>query len=982
MFALMTDHHWLLDTRPDATLTASMTTSHHHVRQTPPPLTPTPPSTTVTTTSPSTIGQSITSAIMPVLLHHTKRKRLDAVLTKLSLSNIKDEPNDDSMMLIERQTMINNNNNNDDDDDDVADDDNKSPSSTLDQVSQDKTPQKQRSVDSEMSINVGNLMLGECRLLPLVIDDDDHDADVDTDVDGHRSASKVVTTKVSSNQVDKDNVDEVEEEEEATTTTTTMHSTTELNFNSSSNFPISTTSVFTPPTINAAGGSTFSNSETENDDDHDDDDDDDGCCDGDLFIKIESPEVTDPTTTTTTTVMRSQSTHKTFGSPSQVNYDWPNEQLKHHHHRHQHDLQQQVEPGKLLSHDSTPRRHRLSENASVPDVQTRSRSNHRSISNVRPAESAPASTTSPPFCTSLFANLPYFGLAAAAAAAAAASAGVVSTTNSNTTTTTSTDTFHSPQSSGKSSPIGADTNMPSTTSTTITTGPFNQSHQHGNIVWSTWSDTLKQHGSKLLIDPFESAKLSHSSNDIGISISPQPISSPASINEMIINSCPRMVINQKKRSHSDSDMYPEYLSLIHSFGSSCTDRTNDQTSELYQTESGVLIRNGRRVPKPLLNAAIVEHVVPQESPLDLSVKPMSAHLINELKDVDLLSLATKSIGNSGSVPSLSTLMSANRCHFTLPNTISPLALHHYHQQQQLQQPYHKMMESTKMNHPYKRRNISSSDSLTSSSLSSICSLSPPYKSMNESKSTSTNTTPKTLSIDSTRFDFHDGGRVKSQFPIIKTESMENDVRTNHAERVVSSSHRTRTMRNVSTSKITKNSKKCCESEMPIGSNASLSSSMSDIDGSTGIGPNTSTTTPASSSSHSCNLCGQTFSYYDRLAKHMASRHRNRQQCDTTAKNYLCDVCQRSFARSDMLTRHMRLHTGIKPYTCVICNQVFSRSDHLSTHQRTHTGEKPYKCPQCPYAACRRDMITRHMKTHSRFEVPDSSSSFEDLSKSA
>ncbi|CAH1155739.1 unnamed protein product [Phaedon cochleariae] len=129
--------------------------------------------------------------------------------------------------------------------------------------------------------------------------------------------------------------------------------------------------------------------------------------------------------------------------------------------------------------------------------------------------------------------------------------------------------------------------------------------------------------------------------------------------------------------------------------------------------------------------------------------------------------------------------------------------------------------------------------------------------------------------------------------------------------------------------------------------------------------------PGSDVAYVCPVCGQMFSLHDRLAKHMASRHKSKQTgTETAAKAYLCEVCKRSFARSDMLTRHMRLHTGVKPYTCRVCGQVFSRSDHLSTHQRTHTGEKPYKCPQCPYAACRRDMITRHMRTHTRFE-PDS-----------
>ncbi|XP_066592441.1 early growth response protein 1-B-like isoform X2 [Prorops nasuta] len=124
--------------------------------------------------------------------------------------------------------------------------------------------------------------------------------------------------------------------------------------------------------------------------------------------------------------------------------------------------------------------------------------------------------------------------------------------------------------------------------------------------------------------------------------------------------------------------------------------------------------------------------------------------------------------------------------------------------------------------------------------------------------------------------------------------------------------------------------------------------------------------PGADVAYVCPDCGQMFSLHDRLAKHMASRHRRQNAQEASAKAYLCDVCKRSFARSDMLTRHMRLHTGIKPYTCKTCNQVFSRSDHLSTHLRTHTGEKPYKCPQCPYAACRRDMITRHQRTHARF----------------
>nr|CAD2165743.1 unnamed protein product [Meloidogyne enterolobii] len=136
--------------------------------------------------------------------------------------------------------------------------------------------------------------------------------------------------------------------------------------------------------------------------------------------------------------------------------------------------------------------------------------------------------------------------------------------------------------------------------------------------------------------------------------------------------------------------------------------------------------------------------------------------------------------------------------------------------------------------------------------------------------------------------------------------------------------------------------------------------------------------PLNEATHVCEHCGQGFSMHDRLAKHIASRHRDRSASANDEGNRIhkCQLCPKSFGRSDMLTRHMRLHTGLKPYACQLCGQVFSRSDHLSTHQRTHTGEKPYRCPQCSYAASRRDMITRHMRTHLLLGAEGSSSTLD------
>jgi DNA-directed RNA polymerase subunit RPC12/RpoP len=71
----------------------------------------------------------------------------------------------------------------------------------------------------------------------------------------------------------------------------------------------------------------------------------------------------------------------------------------------------------------------------------------------------------------------------------------------------------------------------------------------------------------------------------------------------------------------------------------------------------------------------------------------------------------------------------------------------------------------------------------------------------------------------------------------------------------------------------------------------------------------------------CPVCGQMFSVFDRLSKHVASRHKQKTANPDTVKSYVCDVCSRSFSRSDMLTRHFRLHSGNKPYSCKSCGQV-------------------------------------------------------------
>lgn len=46
----------------------------------------------------------------------------------------------------------------------------------------------------------------------------------------------------------------------------------------------------------------------------------------------------------------------------------------------------------------------------------------------------------------------------------------------------------------------------------------------------------------------------------------------------------------------------------------------------------------------------------------------------------------------------------------------------------------------------------------------------------------------------------------------------------------------------------------------------------------------------------CPICLQSFSLNDRLAKHIASRHKTRSPATESTKSYICEVCDRSFAR--------------------------------------------------------------------------------------
>lgn len=796
------------------------------------------PETTCDSAIAPTTTTATSSVIMPALLH--KRKRLDQVLTKLSMSSTQKYSKSYGQ----------------------SEEPDKEPSE------ESKSPQKQLSLDSEMSMTVENLKL---------------EISESGSIQGSKSLECSSTPS-------------------STATTAEMMSPTSTifpytgakcgsecaaaaagkdmsAFNTGSDLlatTISMSALFTPPTSDSAGGTAEFEEEYE---DHAKNDQHD--------------EVSDTTTATTTgastTVVMMHSGKCTLDSGDNL---FSSEEVA----GSSEQLLKKLPQAKLLSHDSAQK---ISENAHVPDVQSGSRMLKCIQSSTATESNTTAATSSSlPICVTSFLNkLPYYGLA----------------------------TGH-PDPSLPTFPICKCSHCVDLADQTSSKMPPNPSTH----CWSTW---FKQD-----IDPFHALLAPH---DRPTKVCKSQQLSPAAD-----------ATNQagKKRSHSDSDMISESM-----FGEpfEATTVADSTIRFLRQTEPGVIVRNGRRVPKPLRqppNSTTAlsrsDQSTPQESPLDLSVKSLSpATIATTMLYTDLLSRSTTQamITNSSSVPLLISSTSPKHSQeFSTPySLLSPLAKSIKSFASVSQQPPHSLDEHS--GRKSKRRNISHSDSQYSSSLSSVSSLSPLEKQL-------TDQVLKTLSPLYSIYGDEAAAAVAAS-AIVKSATEAATITTAAATTTSTAIGETDSAKSIRSHP--KESKSL--------------SSLADLD-----------TSP--SAAFSCPVCGQSFSLHDRLAKHIASRHKNRSQAESVAKNYLCDVCQRSFARSDMLTRHMRLHTGIKPYTCKICGQVFSRSDHLSTHQRTHTGEKPYKCPQCPYAACRRDMITRHMRTHSRYEMPDSSSSTEELSK--
>lgn len=332
-----------------------------------------------------------------------------------------------------------------------------------------------------------------------------------------------------------------------------------------------------------------------------------------------------------------------------------------------------------------------------------------------------------------------------------------------------------------------------------TLSSVNQSH-----AWS-WHGLKQESPHQLLVDPFAYLLANSKLNrDKLVSPGSLPISQPHNAQHLLSStlekhnlnlvkmaaaqSSAKLAANSKKRSHSDSDMTHEYLSLFKSLAA----REEKRPPQLEASEPGFMVKNGRRVPKPLTKVAAIHLSSEQDLPLDLSVK--YSHLVRAIPQRSPLEAPS-------SVPLLSTPNLKKPFRFSDSSSAESILLSDLSLRAiPLSFSEHKA--------PLKRSNISASDSLNSSSLSSISSLSPPYLPPAENK------TPK---VPRGRFDFIEEKPKPKSSDLIEPESV-------------------------------------------------------------------------SSSNHACTLCGQSFLYYDRLAKHIASRHR---KSGDSVKNYQVNLLQDS-----------------------------------------------------------------------------------------